>query len=379
MTKSLARRATWCSALVSVIAACTAIAASGNSGKSEMTASGSRASTTPVDKVYAAYSHRITDWPGPNDKVTVTPGKKVTIITCGSTGITCVRVANGAVAAAKYLGYQATVVDGRQDPTVWNQAIQRAVADKSDGIILAAVPPVLVQGALEEAVAGNVKVAATLAPDGPGPVTRVNYDRTKVAQANAAFIAKTSGGNAHVLQLADYTDFPNLKQDGEAYAPLLKRYCSTCKVVKVLRFTAALAPQRLAGNVAQALQRDPSINYILVPFDTFNIFVIQGLRQAGKAGSVKIVGVGGDPPSVDSIKQGVQVESLGTPAEWMGWDAMDGLLRAWAGVNQPRLLKSPNSNYDVPMKYITKDNLPGRGGWKGDLDYKSKFKQLWTK
>lgn len=367
---------------------CLALVGCGSSGSSSSdatsvatTSSGGAKSDaqSAADKVFAVYSNATVSWPGPTDPVRVAAGKRLTIITCGSTGITCVRLANGAKAAAQSIGYTATVVDGRQDPTVWNQAIHQAIANKSDGIVLAAVPPALVQGALQSAKAAGVEVAATLATHGDGPVTRVNYDRTKVAEANAAFIAKQSGGKAHVLQLADYTDFPDLKQDGEQYASLLTQYCSGCEVVKTLTFTAATAPQRLPGDVAQALQSDPSINYILVPFDTFNPFVIQGIRQAGKATSTKIVGVGGDPPSIDAIKSGTQVESLGTPAEWMGWSAVDGLLRAFAHQKQQPLLDSPGSNYDVPMRYVTSDNLPGSGSWQGDFDYEAQFKKVWRK
>lgn len=384
MSTTLARGVARWSAAVGIAFVCLFIAACGDDGDDAASSAGSTSTTTTqaeqsADETFAQYSREITDWPGPDDPVKVTPGKKVTIITCGSTGITCVRVANGAKAAAESLGYKATIVDGRQQPTVWNQAVSQAISNKSDGIILAAVPPVLVQGALKAASDAGIQIAATLTPNGDGPVTRVNYDRSKVAEANAAFIAKDSGGDAKVLQLADYTDFPDLKQDGEAYAGLLKKYCDTCEVTKTLRFTAALAPQRLPGDIAQALQSDPSINYVLVPFDTFNAFVIQGLRQANKAGSVKIVGVGADPPSLDAIKQGIQVESLGTPAEWMGWDAVDGLLRAWAEQKQAPIIKSANSNYDVPLKYITKDNLPEAAGWQGDYDYQSKYEELWQK
>jgi ribose transport system substrate-binding protein len=337
------------------------------------------AAASATDSVFAAFSGPVSTWPGPDAPVEVTPGKHLTVITCGSTGITCVRVANGVAAAAKSIGYTTDVVDGRQQPTTWNQAIQSAITNKTDGIVLAAVPPVLVQGALAAAKKAGIPVAATLTPNGEGPVTRVNYDRAKVAEANTAFIAKDSGGDAHVLQLADDADFPDLKQDGDLYPKLLTQYCDTCKVVKRLDFTAAVAPQRLPGDVAQALQSDPSITYVLVPFDTFNAFVIQGIRQAGKTDSVKIVGVGADPPSVDAIKQGIEVESLGTPAEWMGWSAVDGLLRSFAGDAQAPLIKAANSNYEVPLRYVTAENLPSSGGWDGGFDYAAKYGELWQK
>lgn len=374
--------------LVCVLALAALLGACGSDSSSSSSEAATEASATTTEtaseegsgvesKAFAEFSAPIT-WPGPDTPVTPPPGKSITVIICGSQGITCVRVANGVKAAAAAAGYKATVVDGQSNPTVWNQAVQSAVANKSDGIVLAAVPPGLVTGALEKAKAAGVKVAATLSVLGPPVDVKVELDRKAIAAANAAWIAEDSGGDAKVLVVRD-DEFPETKVTSDAYTPDLESECSGCSVEDEVEFTLALASQRLAGEVAQALRQNPEINYIIQPFDTVTTFVEQGIAQAGKTGQVKIVGLGADPPSFEAMKEGSMAESFGTPAEWMGWDAVDGLIRSFAGEPVPKLNQQTQSNYDVPERYVTTETPePGPNGWP-DFDYQSKFESLWGK
>ncbi|MBS1843392.1 MAG: substrate-binding domain-containing protein [Actinobacteria bacterium] len=317
-------------------------------------------------------------WPGPNTPVTPPPGKSITVIICGSQGITCVRVGEGVEAAGAAVGYKVKVVDGQSNPTVWNQAVQGAIAEKADGIVLAAVPPALVSGALEKASASGIKVAAALSVLGPPVDVKVELDRKAIAAANSAWIAKDSGGNAKVLVVRD-DEFPETKVTSDAYKPDLEAECSGCTVEDEVEFTLALASQRLAGEVTQALKQHPEINYIVQPFDTITTFVKQGIIQAGKSGQVKIVGLGADPPSFEALAEGTMAQSLGTPAQWMGWDAVDGLIRTFAGKPVPKLNKETQSNYEVPERFVTAETPePGPSGWP-DFDYQSHFEELWGK
>jgi ribose transport system substrate-binding protein len=337
--------------------------------------------SSSVNKTIAEFSTPVT-WSGPNTAVKPPKGKSVTIIICGSQGITCVRVGNGAKAAAKALGYRATVVNGQSEPTVWNQAIENAVAAKTSAIVLAGVPPALVTGALADAKSHHVVVAAVLSVLGPAVNVRVSYDRKKVAQANSAFIAKNSGGKANVLVAEDESEFPETTPTETGYTKDLPSDCTGCKVVTTVKFTLALASQNLPSAIASALRSNPSVNYVTVPFDAVVPFVEEGISQAGMTGKVKIVGVGADPPSVSALKSGGETESLGTPAEWMGWDAIDGIVRVFDHKALPKLqanLPGGASNYVVPERLITKKNLPGAAGWQGSYDYKAKFLSLWGK
>jgi ABC-type sugar transport system substrate-binding protein len=220
-------------------------------------------------------------------------------------------------------------------------------------------------------------VAAGLSTAGPADV-KANPNRPDITRANAAYLAVASKGKANVLSIRD-DEFPETKLTADLLPKELERLCADCKVSKEVSFTLALASQRLAGQVTQALRNDPAIDYITTPFDTVNVFVQQGIAQAQRKGKVKIVGVGGDPPSVEAIKAGDELSSLGEPGEWVGWMLVDGMVRLFAGQDVPPLDEETDSNYEVPQRFITADTELDPQGWQGGFDYASKFKELWGK
>jgi ribose transport system substrate-binding protein len=368
---------------IAAVTGCLGVAACGDDTETSSSAAASGSSTGAQEAVNAEAQKIVGEftsdvsWPGPNDPVKAPEGKQLTVIICGSQGITCVRVGNGVKAAGEALGYSVKVVDGRSDPTVWNQAIKSAVAAKTDGIALAAIPPALVADAIASAKKAGIPVAAGLSTAGPADV-KANPNRPDIARANAAYLTVASKGKANVLSIRD-DEFPETKITADLLPKELGRMCPGCKVSKEISFTLALASQRLASQVTQALRNDPKIDYVTTPFDTVNVFVQQGIAQAQRKGKVKIVGAGGDPPSVDAIKAGDEVASLGEPGEWVGWDLVDGMVRIFAGKDVPPLDKDVDSNYDVPQRYITADTALDPQGWQGGLDYASKYKELWGK
>jgi ribose transport system substrate-binding protein len=381
------RRRRWSprvAAIATAFVVATSVAACGSSDEDTAKGSGSgeAAATTEkaasTDPVFAKYSSPVT-LDEPSKAVKAPAGKKITIIICGSQGATCVRVGNGAKEAAEALGYQVDVVDGRSQPSVWNQTFQSAIAKKSDGIVLAAVPPGLVSGAMAKAKAAGVKVAAVLSTAGPSPDVAVEIDRSEVSEGNSAFLAKDSGGKADILLVRD-DEFPETKKSQLGYKTALPKICPECKISDEVSFTLALAAQRLAGNIASKLRNNPSINYVAIPFDAVAPFATQGIREAGRTGKVKLIGVGGDPPSIDALKADEMVESFGTPAEMMGWMALDGLARAFVGEKVGERNTTVITDYKVPQRLVTKENLPDGPTWDaGGFDYRSKFKQLWGK
>jgi ribose transport system substrate-binding protein len=312
-------------------------------------------------------SKPVVTWPGPDEAVKAEPGKKITILTCGSTGITCVRVANGAKAAADALGWDADVVDGQNQPTVWNSALSTALSEGTDAIILAAVPPAAAAGALEKAKKGGVPVIGLLSEAGAELATdTITLDSPAIGKLMADTVAVESDGNAKVLLLID-KQFPEIVPRWDAFRKELADVCPSCSVESEQEFSLALASQRLAGIVSSTLSSNPKINYVVQPFDAIAPFTEQGIRAGGS--KAKIVGLGADPPAVQAMTDGIQVASVGTPAEWMGWMAVDSLLRTEAGQEVP--------DYDVPSRVLTSDSIPGADGWQGDFDYQSKFKEIW--
>jgi ribose transport system substrate-binding protein len=365
---------------VALVVVSLAIAACGSSSSSTNPAassSGSTLSSAPsgvsasASATLAKYEKPITTWPGPNGSFTPPSGKRVTVITCASTGITCVRVANGVVAAGKVLGWNTNVVDGKGDPTVWNSAIRQAIADKSNGIVLAAVVPALAAGAIQAARAAHIPIIYTLGNVLQGTNLAIDTDRAVAGRVLADWTAVDSGGKAQVLVLFD-NEFPELVTYANAYIAELAKVCPACKVVGKPSFTLETFATRLPGIVSNAMRANPGLNYIVAPYDSAATFIQQGARQVGR--SVKVMGVGGDQPTVTSLKNGSESASMGVPSEWMGWQAMDAIGRYLAGKPIPTapvvqgLMLASNVNAQAPAGYYS-----------GGFDYQGQYKKLWGK
>lgn len=299
--------------------------------------------------------------------------KSVTVVTCGAVGIGCQQGAEAATEAAAELGWQTRIIDGRFDPAVWNQAVQQAVADGADGVILFAITPALIQGGLDAANAANVPIVAVYQPRFEGVPDVQGYvttDHARGGRAAAELIASDSGGSGHVL-LLDVAEYPEIMKRNDALAAHLAEICAGC-VLDRESFNGALASQRLAPLVASRLQQDASIGYVVGPFDAIGTFIVQGVRQAQAADRVKYINFEGNPVGFDQMANGEQFADVATAAPFSGWLAVDMMARILAGGDY-------SSDVELPQRvFVDGDTLPDASeGWDADFDYRPAMKALW--
>lgn len=323
-----------------------------------------------ASKAVDAAEAPISSWPGPASAVNAPKGKTVFVVTCASQGIGCVRAAKGVEEAGAVLGWNVRTIDGRGDPATWNKAIQSAVAAKADGVVLDAVPPMLVGDALQRAAAAKIAVVSVF---NPPPAKKDNVfayvrpDHTEQGRLAADWVAVNSKGAAKVVLVSDPI-FPELVERVTGFKEALAK-CPDCKIVETVQSTIAEMGQRLPGAIAAALSRHPDATYVVAPFDSNGFFANEGVRQAGKSGKVKVVSYEGDPQTIAMIRDGKYAMTIADPAEWMGWQAADELARAFAG--------QPAGDTPVPYRLIVKTNAPSTAGWMGDMDFRSQYKRLW--
>jgi ribose transport system substrate-binding protein len=280
--------------------------------------------------------------------------------------------ARGAEAAAKSLGWEATIVDGKNDPQTTNAAVQRAVAQKATGIIVVSSPQSMYSEGLAAAKKAGIPVVTTTAGNKVG-ADGVDYDLSDPKEVAAAgslaadYVISQSDGKANVVVLND-TSFTLLQPFQES---LLKRLgeCSGCKVEQVVEFTGADVTTRLAGLVSTALERHPDTNWVISPYGAIAIFASNAIRQSGR--DVKIISYASDAANNDLIrKDDVQVAAIDKALGYGGWRAVDTLVRLQGGEQM--------GTYEEPHKLLDKSNLPPAGQpWDGDEDYQAMFKQLW--
>lgn len=305
-------------------------------------------------------------------------GKRILVMPCGSAAPGCTTEAEETKSTAESLGWTVDMVDGKLDPTVWNQAVKQAAESGVDGIISISADPNLYADAMQVVAAKNIPfVIVGQAPrpsDVRGIGTYLATDPQKSGVDVAEWFIADSQGKANVL-LLDFPGYPDLNKRGEVITDTLKSDCPDCTVVKVEAAPTTMGTD-LAPLITNQLQKNPNINYIWGFEDITASFIQQGIRQAGKSDTVKLASSSGYPDRLSQLKTGEMSAELATPISFESWLAVDSLGRLMAGVPAER-------SWHLPQRILTNGNIDEtspevlKEGWNTEIDYKTMFKKLW--
>jgi len=319
--------------------------------------------------------NEVTTFQGPSSAFTPAPGKHIMILACGNLGRACIRLADGAKEAASAMGWTADVIDGRLDPTVWNRAVKQAVDSGVDGIIDVSGDPNLMGEAMSAVHAKDVPFVMMMQTPKPGDLPGVDSwvrpDAVKGGNDIGTWIAGDSAAAGSVLVI-DAPEYADIMMRNDSIVDTLGKQCAGCTVHRV-SISAQTMGTSLAPTVTSQLQQHPDVTYVWSPDDAYSNFVAQGIQQAGKSTSVKLVSGAGEPEAFDRIKNANQAADLATPNNYAGWLAADTLARVISG--QP-----VQEVWDVPQRFFTAANVGDAdfgSGWDVEFDYKTVFKKLW--
>jgi ribose transport system substrate-binding protein len=295
--------------------------------------------------------------------------KHIVAITCTNEGDGCPISANAIKEATQQFRWRVDVIDGKGDPAVWNSAILDAITTHADAIVLSAVPPALVTGALATASAAHMPVVSMFEPvvAGDGIYGHVTPDHNAQGKLAADWVIADSRAHAKVIEVTD-NEFVELGQRVDSFGQELKT-CGGCRVVATVPSTLATLSNRLPGAITAALQQHPDATYVVTPTDNHALFASQGIQLAGRAGAVKLVGYDGNTPNYTLVHNGVQAMDVVESYSLQGWLAADLLIRAFAG--------QPGRNYILPSRLFVQNTVP-QGLWQTDGDFRSQLTARWN-
>lgn len=315
-------------AILALVAACSS---SGSSGGGGGLASATSASGSGNTQVQAAIDRTKAASTRPTSIVGLTPlskkppaGKKIIFLEC-STNQVCKTIGDGDEQAAKLLGWSISRIsyDNSNPESVIN-AMNQAVTQKPDAIVITGVASSVYQPALANAKAAGIPVVTGSTQDDVGGMTGNGIIGLAGSPTSYIRASKTvvdwmiadSQGKAKVL-FVTADAFPAIKAEVAADVDYLKASCSTC-TEKVLRQSAADVGTNTPNNVVSALQADPSINYVYFGFGDLSRGAAPALQNAGI--KAKIVGFA-------PVEENFQRLQDGEEYAWAGWS---GLLIGWA-------------------------------------------------
>jgi ABC-type sugar transport system substrate-binding protein len=313
----------------------------------------------------------ISEWPGPTEGPVAPKDKFIVSIPCARVAYGCARIDDGVKAAAKVLGWRVLSVDAKGNPDTASQAVQQAIDQNADGIVVGALDPALIKESIAKARKAGIPVVDPVAAREPSP-TGINHDikihGDKQGELLGAYIAVESGGKAK-LGIMDDKEFPHQALRTGGIKKSLEK-CGGCEIVGENNFVVTDIGTQLGPKSQAFLQANPEIDWLSVAFDAAASDVVIANQQAG-AREVKIVSMDANPQNIKFIEEGKQTATVGAPLDWAGWAAVDNLNRIISG-------EDPVDDDGIPSRLVTQDNVADfkQNGY-GPVDYEARYTELW--
>lgn len=314
--------------------------------------------------------------PPPKEGPPVAKGKTVYIVACWQALEGCARESKTAVEAGEEIGWNMVLVDTESKPDKMNQAVQRAIDAKADGIIVQAIDMATLAGPLQKAKDAGIKIVCFACVNSNDiaeqviPSSQSFYDD---GYAIAAQMYENTEGSPRILVIGnkEIGVIANRLRGTQDFVKDCKEAGGDCEIVGEEFFLFADLTTRVPGLVAGALRQNPETNAVWMAFDSTLSFIQQGVQQGGaQKGKVGLYGFDGNIPNIANIREGGwQVASMAGPFEWVGWAEVDSLNRIFNG-------EEPVEDV-VVAKLITPDNLPKTDVYDGDIDFRPAYRASW--
>lgn len=283
--------------------------------------------------------------------------------------------------AAKKVGFSFKTWENQGQSSQWVQGMDAAVNQKASLIdLMAGADPRTLVPQVAAARAAKIPVIAShyngneqselvgKYADGDVPL-----DYFKAGALLADWAVVQTKGHMNALELVASgpisTDSMMAGIEGEL------KHCSDCKT-KVMNFPVTDWATRITPGVQAALLSDPTVNYIIVIYDSMTQFVVPAVTITGSADRAKIDAFNGTPFVLGLVQTGQVQMDIGENLDWVGHALIDAEMRRICGL-------APVANPKIPFYVFDKDNAKDAGtppkvsaGY-GDA-YVKGYADLWT-
>ena len=362
------------------------LASCGSTGSSQPSGGGS----TPTNDVFvtqakaavAAATAHVTTWSGPTSGPKAQHGKFIVYVSSDQTNGGSAGVGAAVQAAAQIIGWRFKLIDGQGTVAGQTDALNQAIALKPDGIVLGGFDAQSQKTLIEKASSLGIKVVGWHSAASPGPIqdppvfTVVESDPLQTAKLAADYAIAMSNGTAGVVIFTD-SEYSIAVAKSTAMRNEISK-CSGCSVLAYEDTPLSAVSSRMPPLITSLVQQFGSkFNYALGINDLYFDFTAPSLRSLGigQSGPPQFVSAGdGSVSAYSRIRQGqYQVATIPEPLSLQGWQVVDELNRAFAGVTP--------SGYVTAVHLVTGSNIAYDGGPKNlfdpDNNYQQAYKTIW--
>jgi ribose transport system substrate-binding protein len=287
-------------------------------------------------------------------------------------------------AAAKAIGWRFRLIDGKGTAAGQNAALSSAIALKPNGIVLGGLDAVQSAPFIEQADKAGIKVVGWNIGPVPGPMKtpKVIYNVTQnpldVAKAAALYAIAQSDGHADVV-IFTTSEYALAMAKSNQMAVTI-RQCTGCRLLGVQNVPLGATATRMPQVTAALLARyGKTWTYSLAINDLYYDYMAPGLSASGRKGDGPPYNISAGDGSQSAFQRirshQFQTATVAAPLELEGWQCVDELNRAFAGV--------PAVSEPDPVHLFTPSNVDDDGG-KTDVfnppnGYKQVFLKIWGK
>ncbi len=298
--------------------------------------------------------------PGPAfDAAGCMKGKKILSIPVSSANPFTANIEKAMAAAAKKVGFEFVVWENQGQSSQWVQGMDAAINQKVDLIdLLAGTDPRVLVPQVQAARAARIPVIPShyngleqtdivkKSADGDVPI---DYFKAGAMLVDWAVVQTKGHMNALVL----ISTGPLSTDSMMAGITDELKHCEDCKT-KVINVPVVDWGTRITPNVQSALLSDPTVNYIIVIYDSMSQFVVPAVTITGAQDRVKIDAFNGTPFVLGLIQQGQVEMDIGENLDWIGHAIIDAEMRIVCGL-------PPVANPRIPFYIFDAHNAKDAG------------------
>ncbi len=357
--------------LLSACSSSSTPASTAGSAKPAKSSAAAAGQVSRIEQEVAQMEAPQTTWTGPTSGPVATAGKKIVYLSGQESNSLDAAYGSYLQAAAKKIGWQVTIIDGKGTPTGWLSGMDQAVALHPSGIVIFADAASLAKP-ISAAIADHIPVVGLHACSVTGPChglfTNIQEDATAIGRAEADYAIADSHGTARVI-IVTHNEYGIARIKSDAMKAELAK-CPGCKLLAYVNFPASESSTRTPQLVTSWVSRYGLPFYALTVGDNDWDFAVPSLRADSVPPSkVVLIGSDGIPSAYQRIRAGnqYQVATVPEPAQEEAYYALYQMNRALHGM-------SP-STWGPPVYLVTHSNVNAEGGANNAFDPADHYRQ----
>jgi ribose transport system substrate-binding protein len=313
---------------------------------------------------------------GPTTPLRAKPPTGKTVVWAQCALPACQYEGQGLEAAAKALGWNLRIIGyDASNPVTLVSAMQQALQYKPVAVVTSGVAVSSWSTVLPAYRAAGVPIlldsvgTVSITPPIAG-VVGVKQDYATPGRVIANWFIADSDAQGHALWVTA-PQYQVLNWNAQAGIAAIKQGCKACKVTELGLTLTEIGNNGVGPAIVSALQKDPSIKYVLVSDGFISAGLSSALRSAGLS-DVKIGVCGASITDEQNLLNGTENAVTATGYTDLGWQMMDMVVRKVE--NMP----IPVGDGGYASQLLTKANVgTPNGDLKAPADYAQLYEKLW--